>query len=289
MSRRSSRIQAQAQAISESESESTESDSTSESDPPASNVGRRKRKAGAPASTTTSQPSKKARGGGPKSAAGRSQPKSSAEVPSLSVAPPRRKAAPPPSTQTTVAKPRARRSEAQAQVTPTPSKVVYEAEDGGDRAKDGQEVEKSQDEPGVPPKSLVPIVNVNDSDVEMGETASSVQAYSGAQDTFTRDDLAGSSRTTGGTSRGKALGNTFNYADFENSEFEPHLTEGYIYGYYHDGNPATFKPSATVLPSWKMQHNFEPGMTVHRIVDACRQMWPGLSGNCYILYLVYVG
>jgi hypothetical protein len=114
----------------------------------------------------------------------------------------------------------------------------------------------------------------------MGETSFSVQAFSGAQDDFMRGDLAGSSRTIGGTSRGKAQGNTYNYADFESFQFEPQLTSGYILAYHHEGNPASFKPSASVPPSLKIRHNFEPGMTIHKILDTCRQVWPGagLSG-----------
>jgi hypothetical protein len=160
------------------------------------------------------------------------------------------------------------------------SKTQAEAEAEEEEEEGGADADDEAGGVNVDSPAPVPSVSLTDMDVEMREAVPSVQAFLGALEDFSWDDLAGSSCTVGGTSQGRAWGNTYDHADLDPPHFEPQLISGYIFTYHHEGNPAHFKPSSSVLPTMKLRHDFESGMTIHKILDTCKQVWPpaGLSG-----------
>lgn len=264
--------------------------SASGSDPSlAPTAGGVKRKEPATTITSTSQPTKKSKAT-KAPASGPSHSQVSVEVPKplFSVAPPH------PHPVTSKSKPsssvatRAHRSEVELSQSQeelqdkNQDKEDMDVQDQPDQDdqnqeedQEDQENQEEDDQPQSPPVHQ-PAISLN-SDIEMDDMDSPADPFITGQDDLSRDLLAGSSHTIGGTSHGKSLGNTINTADFDTFPDEPEIIDGYIYMYTPDlpVNSAVFKPGApNIEPNMKMRYSFEPGMTIHKVIERCHPAFP---------------
>ena len=90
--------------------------------------------------------------------------------------------------------------------------------------------------------------------------------------------LEGSSRTTGGLSRGKAYGNVFNFADAEDIAMDNLPVEGKVLLYFSHDNPANIN-TMDLKPSASFKHKVVP--TVKPILKAISGRFSPVKSKFY--------